>query len=112
MKKDPEIANVPLMPLGKTEADNQLFEVLYARGSYGRPYMLPPGVPPARVAALRKAFADTFKDPAFVAEADKQKLDVSWISAEEIAGLTDRVMATPTAVVERIKALLPAGGTR
>jgi tripartite-type tricarboxylate transporter receptor subunit TctC len=112
MKKDPEIANVPLMPLGKTEADHQLFEVLYARGSYGRPYMLPPGVPKARVAAMRKAFADTFKDPEFIAEANRLKLDASWISAKTIAALTDRVMATPKTVVDRINKLLPAGGTR
>ena len=85
MKKDPQIPDVPLMPLGKTEADHQLFEVLYARGNYGRPYMLPPGVPPARVAALRSAFAAVFKDPAFKADVDKQKLDVAYISADEIA---------------------------
>ena len=53
MKPDPQIPDVPLMPLGSTKADHQLFELLYARGNYGRPYMLPPGVPPARVAALR-----------------------------------------------------------
>src|SRR5262245_61420535 len=83
------------MPLGTTKVDHQLFELLYSRGNYGRPYMLPPGVPPARVAALRQAFAAVFKDPAFVAEADKQKLEVDYISAEEIAGLTERIMATP-----------------
>jgi hypothetical protein len=51
-----------------------------------------------------------FKDPAFVAEADKQKLEVDHISAEEITGLTERVMATPPEVVARIQALLPGGG--
>jgi len=71
---------------------------------------LPPGVPPARVAALRAAFAAVFKDPAFVAEADKQKLEVDYISAEEIIGLTERVMATPPEVVARIHALLAGGG--
>ncbi len=71
------------MPLGKTEADHQLFELLYARGSYGRPYMLPPGVPPARSEALRNAYAAVFKDPAFQAEADKQKIEMSWISADD-----------------------------
>jgi tripartite-type tricarboxylate transporter receptor subunit TctC len=110
MEQDPEIPQVPLMPLGKTAADRQLFEVLYARRSYGRPYMLPPGVPPARVEALRNAFAAVFKDPAFIAEADKQKLDVAWISAETIGQLTERVMATPPEVVSRLNALLPGGG--
>jgi tripartite-type tricarboxylate transporter receptor subunit TctC len=110
MEQDPEIPQVPLMPLGKTEVDRQLFEVLYARRSYGRPYMLPPGVPPARVEALRNAFAAVFKDPAFLAEADKQKLDLAWISADTISQLTERVMATPQDVVSRLNALLPGGG--
>jgi hypothetical protein len=112
MKQDPRIPEVPLMPLGKTKEDHQLFELLYARGNYGRPYMLPPGVPPARVEALRKAFAAMFKDPAFKADAERQKLEVDYISSAEIAGLTDRVMATPPSVVARIQALLPGGGAQ
>ena len=110
MKQDPQIPDVPLMPLGKTEADRQLFELLYARSNYGRPYMLPPGVPEARVAALRHAFAAVFKDKAFLAEVEKQKLEVDYISADEITGLTARVMATPPEVVARIQQLLPGGG--
>lgn len=109
-RKDPEIPDVPMFPLGKTEADHQLFELLYARQNYGRPYMLPPGVPPARLAALRGAFAAVFEDAAFKADAEKQRLDMSHISADEMAALTDRVMATPPAVVARIHALLPGGG--
>ncbi len=110
MKPDPQIPDVPLMPLGKTKADHQLFELLYARGNYGRPYMLPPGVPPARVAALRQAFAALFKDPVFMNEA--QKLDVNYISATDITALTERVMATPPEVVARVQALLPGGGAQ
>jgi tripartite-type tricarboxylate transporter receptor subunit TctC len=112
MKQDPRIPEVPLMPLGKTKEDHQLFELLYARSNYGRPYMLPPGVPPARVEALRKAFAAVFQDPAFKADAERQKIEVDYISAAEIAGLTERVMATPPAVVARIQALLPGGGVQ
>ncbi len=108
-RKDPEIAE-PMFPLGKTEADHQLFELLYARQNYGRPYMAPPGVPPARAAALRNAFSAVFKDPAFQADADKQKLDVSWISDTDMMQLTERVMATPSAVVSRLQSLLPGGG--
>lgn len=111
MKPDPLIPDVPMMPLGATLADRQLFELLYARGSYGRPYMLPPGVPADRVAALRRAFVAVFKDPAFVAETEKL-LDVNHISADEIAALTERVMSTPPEVVSRIQALLPGGGAQ
>lgn len=112
MKPDPQIPDVPLMPLGTTESDRQLFEVLYARGNYGRPYFLPPGVPPTRVAALRKAFAEVFNDPAFRADVEKQRLEVNFISAEEISALTERVMATSKDTVARIHALLPGGGVQ
>jgi tripartite-type tricarboxylate transporter receptor subunit TctC len=109
-KKDPQIADVPIFPLGKTEADHQLFELLYARQNYGRPYMAPPGVPAARVAALRSAYAAVFKDPAFKEDAERLKLDVSLISADEITQFTERVMATPPEVIARIQSLLPGGG--
>jgi hypothetical protein len=53
-------------------------------------------------------------DPAFLAEVDKQKqkLEVDYISADEIAGLTTRIMATPPAVVARIQQLPPGGGAQ
>ena len=112
MKPDPQIPDVPLMPLGTSKADHQLFELLYSRGNYGRPYMLPPGVPPARIAALRTAFAALFKDSTFLAEAKKQKLEVDHISAADITSLTERVMTTPPEVVSRIQSLLPGGGVQ
>src|SRR5262249_15733278 len=111
-KKDPEIPDVPIFPLGKTEPHPPLFELFYARQNYRRPCMAPPRVPAARIAALRSAFAAVFKDQAFRADIEKQKLDVSWISAEEMAILTDRVMATPPDVVARMHALLPGGGAQ
>ncbi len=40
----------------KTEEDRQILELLYSQGVFGRPYVLPPGVPADRIAALRKAF--------------------------------------------------------
>ena len=34
----------------------QIIELAYTQQAFGRPYLLPPGTPPDRVAALRKAF--------------------------------------------------------
>jgi len=42
-----------------------------------RHYVLPPGTPKDRVQILRKAFLDTMKDPDFVADANKVKLDIN-----------------------------------
>ena len=104
--KDPELPDVPLFPTGKSEADRNLLEILYARQDYGRPYMAPPGVPAERVAALRRAFAAIFKDESFRADAEKQKLDLNWVSAETLEALTVRLMASPPEVVQRLHALL------
>src|SRR5216684_1645479 len=67
-KRYAELPDVPTMfELAKSDADRQAMTMLFARTEYGRPYFLPPDVPPARVNALRRAFDATMKDPAFVA---------------------------------------------
>lgn len=49
-----------------------------------RTYTLPPGTPKDRVQLLRKAFDATLKDPEFVADAKKSKLNIGPISPEDI----------------------------
>jgi len=71
----------------------------------GRPFFAPPDVPPARVKALRDAFARTLKDPQFLAEADKMGLEVQHVGGEEIDKLLQRLYATPPPVIERVKAV-------
>src|SRR5215475_4350794 len=79
-RKDPEISDVPMFPLGKTEADHQLFELLYARQNYGRPYMAPPGVPRARLWPLPNGFAAFFMFLDYKATTEKQNLAANGIS--------------------------------
>jgi tripartite-type tricarboxylate transporter receptor subunit TctC len=74
-----------------------------ARLDFGRPFFLPPNVPADRVAALRKAFDDTMKDPAFLAEAEKLKLDIDPLNGAQVSALVTRVLATPKDVVERVR---------
>jgi len=72
-----ELAEVPTMlELARSQADRQAMTMLFARTEYGRPYFLPPDVPAARVAALRRAFDATMRDAAFRAEAARLQLDV------------------------------------
>ena len=51
---------------------------------FQRPFSVPPGTPKERLQLLRKAFADTMKDPEFLAEAKKSKFDETYVSGEEI----------------------------
>jgi tripartite-type tricarboxylate transporter receptor subunit TctC len=57
----------------KTEEDRQVMEMIYSQNLFGRPYLVPPGVPADRVAALRGALAAMLQDKALLAEAEKSR---------------------------------------
>jgi tripartite-type tricarboxylate transporter receptor subunit TctC len=104
-----ELADVPTMlELAHSEADRQAMMMLFARTEYGRPYFLPPDVPPARVVAFRRAFDATMKDQAFRAETAKLQYDVDPLTGEQMQGLMGQLAATPRDVVARVRAALEA----
>jgi tripartite-type tricarboxylate transporter receptor subunit TctC len=78
-------------------------DLIYSSEIFGRPYVLPPGVPADRAAALRKAFMDTLRDPNLLAEGQKLGLDLDPISGEDLQTMAAKMYATPPDVVERAK---------
>lgn len=101
VQKHPDLPNVPtVMELAKTDAQRQALELILAGQAMGRPFAAPPKVPADRVDALRRAFDETMKDPAFRADADKQKLEIQPVSGEEIQALVSRMFTAPKDVVE------------
>ena len=104
--KHPDLPDTPLMPLGKSEEDRQLFQLLYARQSFGRPFAFPPDTPEYLVAALRKAMAALTRDAEFLAEAKKLNADIDLVTGEELEALTDSLYATPAPLLARIRALI------
>ena len=104
LSKHPDLADVPMsLDLAKTDADRQALLLALARLEYGRPFFLPPNVPADRVQALRRAFDATMKDPAFLAEADKLKIDVDPLTGEQVAALVEQVSRTPADTVARVR---------
>jgi hypothetical protein len=72
-----------------------------------RPFVAPPGLPKERLATLRRAFEQTFKDPQFLADAKKVGLDVELTTGEEIEKLVEVGHALSPALKERLKFLIP-----
>ncbi len=98
--KHPELPNVPLvMDYAKTEKDRTALRLIFANGAFGRPFALPPGVPPDRVKAMRAAFMATLLDKKFLAEAKKRRLEVQPVSGEEVQRLIKKLYASPKDVV-------------
>jgi tripartite-type tricarboxylate transporter receptor subunit TctC len=104
---EPEIADVPFAPdLVTNPDDKRMLQTAFAPLALGRPFLMPPGGPADRVAAMRQALADTFKDPDFLAETDQLQLGVkNPRSGDEIAAEVSRAYQTPPQIVERLRAL-------
>ena len=107
LRKHPDLPDVPsMLDLAKTDADRQALLLGLARLEFGRPFFVPPGVPAERLEALRRAFDATMKDPAFLAEADKLKLDIDPLTGEQVAELVAQVSKTPADIAARVRTAL------
>ena len=107
LNKHPDLPDVPLVTdLAKNDEQRQILRLIFARQALGRPYLAPPGIPPDRVAALRKAFMDTMQDKDFLADADKAQLEITPIAGDAVQKLVGEVYQTPAAIVQKAAALL------
>ena len=88
------------------ESVRRLVKVVVAADEFGRPIVLPPGVPADRVKIIRDAFNKTINDPALLAEAEKRRLDIDPATGEELETLAKEVMTAPPDVVEKVKRLV------
>jgi tripartite-type tricarboxylate transporter receptor subunit TctC len=110
LEKDPELPNVPLLlDLAKDDETRAILKVIVASQSFARPFAAPPGLAADRTVALRTAFDDTMKDPAFLADAKQLGLEVRPVSWQQIEQLMPEIYATPKDVLDKAKAVV--GGT-
>jgi len=110
-KRDPRLKDTPtiyeLMDRYKTnDTGRKLAKVILAAGDFGRPIVASPGIPADRLKVLRDSFQKTLNDPAFLAEAEKRRLEIDPTWYDEMESLAKDVMATPPDVVARMKKLL------
>ncbi|UCH16397.1 MAG: hypothetical protein JSW36_11625 [Burkholderiales bacterium] len=103
-----DLPNVPVaINLATTDEARQLIRAgVQNSGAFARPLAVPPGTPADRVEMLRKALADTLKDPAFVGEADKANLAIDPATGEELTELVKEVFALNPALLAKLNATL------
>jgi tripartite-type tricarboxylate transporter receptor subunit TctC len=107
-KRHPELPNVPLaIDYAKTEEAKRLINALvHSVGPTARPYVLPPKTPKEQVATLRNAFMQTMKDPEFLAEAAKAKLDINPLDGAELERNVREVFNLDKLLVPKAKEIL------
>jgi tripartite-type tricarboxylate transporter receptor subunit TctC len=110
LKKHPDIPpEVPLsLDLTRTPAERQLLELKFSAYDVGYAFMAPPETPAARVNALRAALAATFNDPAYRADAIREKLELDPVSGEEVEAIIRNAYgASPEIIARLVEAAKP-----
>lgn len=107
-EKEKDLPDVPLLPeLAANDEQRAILDFISMAFAVGRPIATTPGVPPERVAALRKAFNDTVVDPVFIEAAAKAGAQIKPVYGDELQRLVDAVINAPASIRDKVRAVMP-----
>jgi len=102
-----DLPNIPLAAdLAKDQDTKAAMAFVSSYAGIGRAFVAPPGFPADKLAALRKAFDATMKDPAFLADARKRKMVIAPATGEQLNKIMRTAMATPDSVIAKARVAL------
>jgi tripartite-type tricarboxylate transporter receptor subunit TctC len=107
LERAPDLPGVPLMAeLGLDARATAALKLFAVGNAMGRSIFATPGIPPERIAALRKAFMDTMHDPELVAFTRERNIDLGpALSGEGLAQLVAETLSvSPETAAEVRKA--------
>jgi len=104
---DPEVQDLPqFADILEDDQLRQMFGTWSQPFNFQRPFALPPDTPDEPVAILRAAFQKTLRDPDLLAMADRAKLLINPVTAEEIDQFVSNILSTPESVLAPLRELL------
>jgi tripartite-type tricarboxylate transporter receptor subunit TctC len=104
LKPNPDYPEAPLLiALAATPEQKVVFDFVGRVASLARPIATNQDVPPERVAALRRAFDSTMKDPEFLSEAERQLMEIRPMAGEGLARLVTDIVNAPASVVDEVR---------
>lgn len=102
--------NVPTIWSFIAPEDRPVVEQIVTQQVFGRPFAMPPGVPPAQLDTLRQAFTATMTDKSFVDELVSMKLEINPLDGAGVSSLIKKLYSAPPELTQRVaKALKPSG---
>jgi tripartite-type tricarboxylate transporter receptor subunit TctC len=107
-KVHPELPKVPnAIDFAPNENSKQILKFGgHDPAAITRPYAVAPGTPKDRVQLLRKAFVETMKDPEFLADAKKSRLDTDPLTGEAIEKIVIQLFKIDPSLVNQLKEIL------
>lgn len=107
LSKHADLPNVPLiMDFTRNDEEKQIFKLVFARQTMGRPFVAPPDIPSERAAALRKAFAQSMKDASFLAEAQKMALEINPVPGGAIQAIVAEAYQTAKPIADKVASMV------
>ena len=103
LQRAPYLKDVPTLIELSPPDKKDIAEFVISGTPIARAMAVGPGVPADRVAALRKAFDELMKDPAFLADAKKRSLEINPSTAQQIQALVNRLDGASPQLVQRVK---------
>jgi tripartite-type tricarboxylate transporter receptor subunit TctC len=112
--RHPQLPEVPTArELASTDDALALIELAELPYMMARPFAAPPEVPQERAQALQAAFLATHRDPQYLEEAAKLKVDVSPVSGADVLQTVEHIAGASPRSVDRLRKLLAEGkGTK
>lgn len=105
--RDKSFGDIPSVnDFAKTDEQKEILSIAFDQLALGRPFMAPPGLPDDRLEALRTAFAETLKDPALLADAEKMNVDIDYLSGSAARDLLQKFADYPPDVLLKAKAAM------
>ena len=107
--RDPEWPDLPLLTdLATNDEQRQIFKVFSAEMALGRTFVTTPGIPADRLAALRSAFEETLRDPAFLEELKKADMLARPLTHVQAKAIADEIINLSPEMIVKAKAAMQA----
>jgi tripartite-type tricarboxylate transporter receptor subunit TctC len=108
--RHPRFPDIPTArEIAHDERGRQLIELAEIPYMLSRPYVGPPNLPPDRAKALQAALAEVCRDPEFLADAARMRVDVSPVGPQEALRMLERLAEAPPDLKEEIRKLETGG---
>jgi len=105
-KRAPDLPDVPLLSeFARNDEERDMFAFVQT-GIADKGFVVAPGVPKERAAALEKAYWDTLHDKKFLAEMTKRKYVIDPISREKITAWVNKLVKTPRVKLDKMRSLM------
>ena len=106
MSRADDLPDIPfILDYARTDLDRRALELIFAPTAMAWPLVAAPKVPAGRVAELRRAFAQTMRDPQFIADAAKLEIEINPISGADMDALVRRISGYDAATIQRAREL-------